>query len=111
MIYYFNLQENHDDSTDIHDDDDDDDDLQPRTEDGCQSSSLALVNEARMLVNFLLYIASYSQLMPRQSSSTIQFAATTSTIGQSLAMSLWASVAQSLCIWTHYSDPFHAEVS
>jgi hypothetical protein len=100
MIYYSNLQENSDDRHAANDNDDDD--LMSRNEAGNYSSTQALVDEARMLVDFSMYIASYSLFM------MVRFNAT---IDQSSAYeSLWASVAHSLCIWIHYSDPFHAEV-
>jgi hypothetical protein len=101
MIYYCN-QENYDDDR-LAASDHVDDDLLFQKEDGRHPSSLALVNEARMLVDFSLYIASCSQIMKGQSNATTQFAS-------SANESLWSPVVQSLCIWTHYSDPFHAEV-
>ena len=100
MIYYCNLQENYDFR---HAASDNDGDVLVSQEEDCRhSSSLALVNEARMLVDFSLYIASCPQFMMVQPGAT--------THQSSAYESLWASVAQSLCIWTHYSDPFHAEV-
>ena len=85
MIYYCNLQESERHANDLQDD---------------HSSSEALTNEARKLVNLSLYIAC-SQLS-RQSSAQIAT--------DESPESLWSSVAQSLSIWTHYCEPFHAEL-
>jgi hypothetical protein len=106
MIYYCNLN-------DSFVDHDDDDEILPRMkEDDCQYSSLPLLNEAKMLVDFSLFIASCPHLMMRQTNPTTdQGSAIMKVIDQSsLFETLWAPVAQSLCIWTNYSDPFHAEV-
>ena len=106
MIYYCNLN-------DSFVDHDDDDELLPRMkEDDCQYSSLPLVNEAKMLVDFSLFIASCPHLMMRQTNPTTdQGTAIMKVIDQSSTFeTLWAPVAQSLFIWTNYSDPFHAEV-
>jgi len=87
MIYYCNLRENEEHASDL--------------EEGL-SSSQALTDEARMLVNFSLYIAC-SQIK-RQSSAR-------DTTGEShLPESLWSPIAQSLSTWIHYSDPFHTEL-
>jgi len=86
MIYYCNLQEN----------ERQEDDLQ-----GGQSSSRALVEEARKLVDLSLYIAS-SQLSRHKSSIVPN--------DHESSESLWSSVAQSLSIWTQYCEPFHAEI-
>ncbi|KAL7536022.1 hypothetical protein ACHAXR_007794 [Thalassiosira sp. AJA248-18] len=88
MIYYCNLQENERHAAS---------DL----EDDHHSSSQTLTDEARMLVDFSLYIAC-SQI-------TRQLDSGCNTTDES-SESLWSPVAQSLCIWTHYSDPFHAEL-
>ena len=85
LIYYYNLQENERHASDLQDD---------------HSSSEALTNEARKLVNLSMYIAC-SQLS-RQSSAQ--------TAADQSSESLWSSVAQSLSIWTHYCEPFHAEL-
>lgn len=79
MIYYSKVQE-----MEI---DDDDIDNYP---------SNALMKEAKMLVDFSLYIAC-TQL-------------TTETTAGASDESLWDALAQSLSIWTHYCDEFHAEL-
>ena len=85
MIYYCNLQESelHVSERNLH-----------------FASSLALTNEARMLVDFSMYLAC-SQLIRR---------CITSVMDASFSESLWAPIAQSLCIWTRYSDVFHIEL-
>ncbi len=78
MIYYCNLRE-----SELH-----------TSEKNLQvenASSLALTNEARMLVDFSMYLACYR-------------------VDESSPESLWAPLAQSLHIWSRYSDAFHIEV-
>ena len=85
MIYYSNLQEN-----DRH---------ANNPKDG-HTSSQVLVAEAKKLVDFTFFIAC-SQLAS-QSSTHIDTDASNE--------SLWLPLAQSLCIWSHYCDFFHAEL-
>ncbi|KAL7435146.1 hypothetical protein ACHAXH_007939, partial [Discostella pseudostelligera] len=87
MIYYCNLREHelHTSEDNLHID---------------NASSLALTNEARMLVDFSMYLAC-SRLTTRCNYSVAD---------ESSSESLWIPMAQSLCIWSRYSDAVHIEL-
>eukprot|EP00804_Cyclotella_cryptica_P017276 CCRYP_016835-RA/>CCRYP_016835-RA protein AED:0.01 eAED:0.01 QI:567/1/1/1/0.5/0.33/3/1874/1230 len=78
MIYYCKIQE---------DEDGDDEKGQ------CKFSSTELTNEAKILVDFALYIA--SSQTPEESIESA---------------SLWVPLAQSLNTWSHYAETFHSRV-
>eukprot|EP00985_Skeletonema_marinoi_P013726 scaffold6849_cov157-Skeletonema_marinoi.AAC.13 len=84
MIYYCNLEESDE-------------------QDSKDSQSTVLTREAKMLVDFSFYIAC-SEAIGAAGSETEEGDLALS------SASLWIPIAQSLPIWSHYSEHFHSEL-
>lgn len=87
MIYYCNLEESEANENDSM----------------VESQSEVLTREAKMLVDFSFYIACSEDIGPSDNDATKEdYPLSTE--------SFWVPIAQSLSIWSHYSEQFHSEL-